>query len=318
MEPALHFEIKKREKFLIGSAWVTSSRRISVTPLDLTIVEVPKTGRPDSYSGAIGRFTFKAAIHPREVMVGELITVDMKIRGTGRIEGITVPSVQSHPWLKTYPPKATASAPTLLDAEQTIIPQSTNLTSVPVLEFSYFDPASRQYKIIRQGAFPLRFRSDEQRDTYKPFRPTESQSIREPALRQVISLAGQTRADLYRTSTFILTVLASLIALGGLVHIALGRRLWRQGTVLIVIAIAGGLLAAWTWRTAVQLVPDRVMTRGTLARLAPAHTALRIFDLQEGSVIKIREQWEQWIKVETEGKSGWVPADSVKTQEDSP
>ena len=318
MAPILHFEIKKRERFLLGSVWVSSSRRISVAPLDLEIIPLPENGQPDSYTGAIGTFSFDVEVRPREVMVRELVTVSMKIKGIGRLEGITCPAVQGLPDLKTYPPRVIASSPVLLDFEQTVIPQSTNFSSIPALEFAYFDPGARRYRIIRRGAFPLKYRSGETEVAYTPFRPEGPQVIQKTAVEQVASLVGSTRADYYRTATFILTLVASLIALGGLVHIAMSRRTWKQGAVLLLIATAGGLTAVWTRHTGMQLVPDRALARATTVRLAPAHTALRSFGLPKGSVIKVREQWEHWLKIETEGKSGWVPADSVKTHEDSP
>lgn len=311
--PVLHYEIKKQERFLLGNAWVSSSRRSSVMPLTLELLPVPTVGRPTDYSGAVGRFSFDVKVNPGEVTVGELVTVSMRIKGQGRLDTIASPALEGHANLKTYPPKVISSARGVMTIEQTVIPQSTNLPAIPAINFSYFDPLAGQYKSIRRGQFPLKYVTEQAVATNTPFRPERQEPAPETRSVLPVNLVGSSLADHYRAAAFIITVVASLLALGALVNLAMGRRTWKQGFVLLLLSIVGALAATWTRHSARQRVPDHVLSKETTARIAPANTARSSFTMPVGSVIKIREQWQHWIRVETEDRSGWVPADSVKS-----
>lgn len=127
---------------------VTSSNlKISVLPL-------PQEGRPDNFSGAVGQLDFNALISPLQVKVGDPVTLRMKISGSANFKSMPMP-VFNDSAFKTYDPQVKNEG-NALTLEQVIIPTGADLTEVPALSFSYFDPVTGGYKTLTQGPFPLK------------------------------------------------------------------------------------------------------------------------------------------------------------------
>lgn len=122
--------------------------------VSLNVLPLPEEGRPRDFSGAVGRFDFEASAAPGEVNAGDPVTLKMKISGEGSLKAVQFPVLKNAGSFKTYDPqvKEEGTAKTL---EQVIIPQSHEITQVPVIEFSYFDPRLKKYQTISRGPFPL-------------------------------------------------------------------------------------------------------------------------------------------------------------------
>jgi len=87
----------------------TSYREKEVTlkskPLQIRVLPLPETGRPDDFSGAIGAFTLHTQAQPTTVSPGDPITLTMTISGTGNFDRVSAPVFTGSPtdW-KIYPP----------------------------------------------------------------------------------------------------------------------------------------------------------------------------------------------------------------------
>lgn len=121
----------------------------------LHVRDVPQTGRPANYSGAVGHFQFDAQASPLNVQAGDPITVNMLIAGDGNLANVRFPEISASPNdFRVYDPSVTSDPRGRL-SEQVVIPLRADVKSLPALEFVYFDPTDEKFHTIRKGPFPL-------------------------------------------------------------------------------------------------------------------------------------------------------------------
>ena len=64
-------------------------------PISIRVKDVPLAGRPDSYTGAVGRFDIGAEVSPLEAKVGDPMTLTLWLRGQGTLENALAPKLES-------------------------------------------------------------------------------------------------------------------------------------------------------------------------------------------------------------------------------
>ncbi len=141
----------------------TQVQRVDVNPkpVDLAVQPLPVTDQPTNYSGAVGRFHFTAQAKPTDLSAGDPITLTVQITGEGNLENLSAPQILAGDDFKVYEPKVITSefdgnaAAGRKVFEQVLIPRSERAKELPPLTFSFFDPATAQYRSITQGPFPL-------------------------------------------------------------------------------------------------------------------------------------------------------------------
>ena len=127
----------------------------------LNVLPLPDQGKPASFSGGVGQFTMTGTAGPTNVAVGDPVTIRLQVSGRGALDSITLPEQPAWKEFKVYPPtvKIETSGDLGLEGtksfEQVIVPQNTEITAVPALEFTYFDPEKRSYQTLKQPAVPL-------------------------------------------------------------------------------------------------------------------------------------------------------------------
>lgn len=144
--------------FFGGQGFGMSARDLTVStkPSRIDIKPLPKEGRPEDFSGAIGQFSLDAKANPKKVDAGEPITLSVKVAGRGNFNAITAPTlVDAENW-RSYPPNEkftpSASDPIGYNGEKvfeyTIVARS-DATLTPSPEFSFFDPAVEKYVTLK-------------------------------------------------------------------------------------------------------------------------------------------------------------------------
>ncbi|HEU5069501.1 MAG TPA: BatD family protein [Verrucomicrobiae bacterium] len=127
----------------------------------LDVLPLPETGRPATFTGAVGRFELAVSAGPTNVAVGDPITVRIQIHGRGSLDSFTLPAQAAWKEFKIYPPTAKTDTTGELGLEgtktfeQVVVPQNTEIKEIPPFEFSYFDPEKRAYETLRQAARPI-------------------------------------------------------------------------------------------------------------------------------------------------------------------
>jgi hypothetical protein len=129
-------------------------------PVELTVKPLPQTGKPADFSGAVGDFHLEMEGSPRQVKVGDPVTVKLKISGKGNFDRVIAPAlIDSNGW-RLYPPATTFNAGDSVNFtgtktfEMQVIPE-TKKKAMPSFQFSYFDPLKEKYVVLKSEPLPL-------------------------------------------------------------------------------------------------------------------------------------------------------------------
>jgi len=129
---------------------------VSTKPMALEVKPLPKEGRPDDFSGAIGQFTLQASASPKKAAAGDPITLSTVVSGRGNFGAIGAPTLMDSENWKSYPPsekfEASSRDPIGFNGEKTfdfMIVARADTTQTPSPEFSFFDPAVERYVTLK-------------------------------------------------------------------------------------------------------------------------------------------------------------------------
>ena len=120
----------------------------------LIISPLPDDGRPKDFSGAVGDYQFIFQASPTKLKTGDPITLKMAINGRGNFNTVLAPKLESTDGFKVYEPQA-KTEDTRKTFTQVMIPETEQVTQIPKVSFSYFDPDKKIYRTISQGLIPI-------------------------------------------------------------------------------------------------------------------------------------------------------------------
>jgi len=132
---------------------------ISSEPIAFEVKPLPQNA-PQSFSGAIGSFTMVTDANPKSVQVGDPITVTSTISGRGNFDRVNAPVLEDeHGWHK-YPPSSKFKQDDEVGISgtksfETVVSPNEKKQNLPVLAFSYFDPAKEQYVTLRSDSIAI-------------------------------------------------------------------------------------------------------------------------------------------------------------------
>ena len=124
--------------------------KVTSPELHFEAVEPPEKGRPENFTGAIGDFQLTVNAFPKEVEIGEPITLTLEITGKGNFDRVESPLFPATSDWKTYSPTTDYSSQKTYPFgkklfEQAIVSKNSSLKHIPPLSFSYFDPGKGSY-----------------------------------------------------------------------------------------------------------------------------------------------------------------------------
>jgi len=123
--------------------------------IPITILDLPKDNVPDGYSGALGNFRFYLEAEPREVKVGDPITLKMTVVGEGNFKTVNSADFNFKDNFKIYDPEIKQSQTNKV-FEHVIIPKNDNISEIPEISFSFFNIKSGEYEKITKGPIPIK------------------------------------------------------------------------------------------------------------------------------------------------------------------
>src|SRR5215468_6978826 len=123
--------------------------QISSDPVSLEVKPLPPNA-PPSFSGAIGSFTMATDAKPKSVQVGDPITVTTTISGRGNFDRVNAPLIEDDRGWHKYPPSSKFKQDDEVGISgtktfETVVSPNEKKENLPMLAFSYFDPAKEQY-----------------------------------------------------------------------------------------------------------------------------------------------------------------------------
>ena len=125
---------------------------------------LPQLGRPAAYTGAVGSYSIAVSADPVSIPVGEPVTLNVQIAGTGNVEAIVEPDIGGLEGFKVYEPKIEVQESSRDDLyfgsksyEYILIPERAGALTIPAVQFVYFDPQTAEYRTVTSQ--PLRLDS---------------------------------------------------------------------------------------------------------------------------------------------------------------
>ena len=136
------------EMTAIEKSLSTGMQTINVKPL-------PENGKPEGFTGAVGKFDFKVTPSKTTLKAGESLDLEVSVSGKGNLKLFTLPKPVVPSALEMYDPAHTENVQTpvtgmtgKISDKYTIIPQFKGKYTIKPMEFSYYDLASKSYKTI--------------------------------------------------------------------------------------------------------------------------------------------------------------------------
>ena len=147
-----------------------ATRQVSVEleskPTTINVKPLP-SGKPASFSGAVGNFTMKSEINKTALKANEAVTVKLTINGNGNIKLLKNPEIKFPNDFEIYDPvtnnnfrTTTAGMSGSKTIEYMAIPRFAGEFEIPAASFSYFDLQSETYKTISSESYKLTVERD--------------------------------------------------------------------------------------------------------------------------------------------------------------
>ena len=131
-------------------------------PITLNVLPLPEENRPDIFNGDVGSYTMSVELEPQEVAQDEPVTLRVSIQGSGNIKTIKEPVITLPEAIKRYDTQITESPYTLQEPVQgekrfeiVLIPSEAGSFQIEPVQFAFFDPQRRAYKMLRSQALEL-------------------------------------------------------------------------------------------------------------------------------------------------------------------
>ncbi len=120
--------------------------------IELTVRPLPKQGRPDGFTGSVGRYRLVAALDSPTVEAGATVTLELRLAGEGSLRNVqlVLPPVDG---LKVYDEDpdqrgliVDGAVQSQVIARRTLVPLKPGDFTIPAIEFSFFNPKSARYE----------------------------------------------------------------------------------------------------------------------------------------------------------------------------
>ena len=145
---------RKRRRYITHDFYVVGE------PVSVTVRPLPEEGKPDTFTGGIGRFSFEASASPTRALVGDPITLTFEIRGEGLLERIGPPVLGIQEALtRDFKVYEDSLAGVIEKDKKTfttnIRPRRTGVSEIPPIEFSYYSVDRQAYETVRTEPIPI-------------------------------------------------------------------------------------------------------------------------------------------------------------------
>lgn len=158
---------RRNTGFLGGNSLVIDQSQLVSAQAKMPTIHVltpPLQGRPEWYTGAVGQFDFRVVAEPTHVNVGEPITLTMRVTdlssGPINLDYLSAPALNRLSTLIDYfkvpdKPLGGITEGRTKTFTQTIRPRRADVTEIPPLPMSSFDPITGTYITIWTKPIPV-------------------------------------------------------------------------------------------------------------------------------------------------------------------
>lgn len=153
---------RNRDPFFGGMPDIYNVRRKLTTPrMQVKVLDLP-AGAPESFTGAVGRFTMTETEPSAALAANSSATYTVRIAGTGNLPFVQAPKLTLPASFEQYTVKTTESIRTTAAGtsgyrqfEYPFIARAEGEYRIEPIEFTYFDPGRMQYETLRTKPLTL-------------------------------------------------------------------------------------------------------------------------------------------------------------------
>ena len=152
----IDLQLPTNRRNIFGQVVLTQgNKRVSAGSKTISVKPLPEAGKPQNFSGAVGKFDFKVIPSKTNLKNGESLDLSVSVTGSGNMKLFTLPKPIVPNSLEMYDPVHTEKVNTSLAGMKgkiadsyAIIPQYKGNYPIKPMQFSYFDLGSGRYKTI--------------------------------------------------------------------------------------------------------------------------------------------------------------------------
>ena len=133
-----------------------TSQLISTGMRRINVKNLPNLGKPDSFTGAVGEFEFDVILNKNSLRATESFQAELKVKGSGNLKLFDLPNILVPNSMELFEPEREELINTNLSGMSgsisklfTIIPRFQGNFPIEEVEFSYFNPETEKYKILK-------------------------------------------------------------------------------------------------------------------------------------------------------------------------
>lgn len=131
-------------------------------PLAIKVKPLPAEGKPDDFTGTVGKFEISASADKTEVELNQPVTVTVKISGLGNIKSVGEPVIAESNDFRVYRAASNENVTKVDDRiggtkiyEEVFVPKRPGILQIPALTFNYFDPKTNRYELLKTQPISL-------------------------------------------------------------------------------------------------------------------------------------------------------------------
>jgi len=133
-----------------------TSQLISTGMRRINVKNLPNQGKPDSFTGAVGEFEFDVILNKNSLRATESFQAELKVKGSGNLKLFDLPNILVPNSMELFEPEREELINTSLSGMSgsisklfTVIPRFQGNFPIEEVEFSYFNPETEKYKILK-------------------------------------------------------------------------------------------------------------------------------------------------------------------------
>jgi len=129
--------------------------RLESKPVNITVMPLPAEGKPDNFSGTVGRLNLAVTLDKREVKTNDAVTLTVTLAGSGNIKSIAEPRLLLSDEFKKYETvseininKDNFEVKGAKIFKTVLVPRKAGKLVIPAVRYSYFDYGEKKYKTL--------------------------------------------------------------------------------------------------------------------------------------------------------------------------
>jgi hypothetical protein len=147
---------------MFGGGYEDAVVSIKSKPLAIEIIPLPEKDKPENFSGAVGDYSFKAALSKNNIKANDAVNLTITLSGNGNIKLVDPLKIDFPEDFETYDPKTNEKISVGANGvagsktfDYLLIPRHEGNYKIDQINFSYFDPQKKEYITLPSPDFDI-------------------------------------------------------------------------------------------------------------------------------------------------------------------